>query len=66
MRDSERKYRELVQSVNSIILRMDTAGNIIFFNKYAQTFFGYSEAEILGKSAIGTIVPQDRPKRLRS
>jgi PAS domain S-box-containing protein len=58
LRDSERKHRELVQSVNSIILRMDTAGNIIFFNKYAQTFFGYSEEEILGKNVIGTIVPQ--------
>jgi two-component system cell cycle sensor histidine kinase/response regulator CckA len=58
LRDSERKYRELVQSVNSIILRLDTEGNIIFFNKYAQAFFGYSEAEILGKNVVGTIVPQ--------
>jgi two-component system cell cycle sensor histidine kinase/response regulator CckA len=58
LRDSERKYRELVQSVNSIILRMDTEGNIIFINKYAQIFFGYNEKEILGKNVIGTIVPQ--------
>jgi two-component system cell cycle sensor histidine kinase/response regulator CckA len=58
LRTSERKYRELVQSVNSIILRMDTEGKIIFFNKYAQSFFGYSEEEILGKNVIGTIVPQ--------
>ncbi|UCD77229.1 MAG: cache domain-containing protein, partial [Desulfobacterales bacterium] len=58
LRKSERKYRELVQSANSIILRMDTAGDIIFFNEYAQTFFGYSEEEILGKNVIGTIVPQ--------
>ena len=57
LRDSERKYRELVQSVNSIILRMDTEGNIVFFNKYAQTFFGYREEEILGRNVIGTIVP---------
>jgi len=58
LRDSERKYRELVQSVNSIILRLDTEGNIIFINKYAQSFFGYSEEEILGRNAVGTIVPQ--------
>jgi PAS domain-containing protein len=57
LRNSERKYRELVQSANSIILRMNTAGDIIFFNEYAQTFFGYSEEEILGKNVIGTIVP---------
>jgi len=58
LRKSERNYRQLVQSANSIILRMDTVGRVIFFNKYAQDFFGYSEADILGKNVIGTIVPQ--------
>ena len=57
LRKSERNYRQLVQSANSIIMRMDTAGRVIFFNQYAQDFFGYSEADILGKNVIGTIVP---------
>ncbi len=58
LRKSERNYRQLVQSANSIIMRMDTAGRVLFFNKYAQDFFGYGEAAILGKNVIGTIVPQ--------
>jgi len=58
LRESEVKYRELVQNANSIILRLDTQGNITFFNEFAQTFFGYTEAEILGRSAIGTIIPE--------
>ena len=57
LRKSERNYRQLVQSANSIIMRMNTAGTIIFFNNYAQDFFGYSKEEILGKNVIGTIVP---------
>jgi PAS domain S-box-containing protein len=57
LRKSERNYRQLVQNANSIIMRMNTAGTIIFFNNYAQDFFGYSEEEILGKNVIGTIVP---------
>ncbi|MBW2427382.1 MAG: cache domain-containing protein, partial [Deltaproteobacteria bacterium] len=57
LRKSERNYRELVQSANSIIMRMDTEGTVTFFNNYAQNFFGYSEADILGKNVIGTIVP---------
>jgi PAS domain S-box-containing protein len=57
LRNSERKYRELVENANSIILRMDTEGRVIFFNTCAQNFFGFSEAEILGKNVIGTIVP---------
>jgi PAS domain S-box-containing protein len=59
IRQSEAKYRELVQNANSIILRMDTEGNITFFNEYAQRFFGYAENEIVGRHAIGTIVPQE-------
>lgn len=57
LRRSEEKYRELVENANSIILRMDFAGNILFFNEFAQKFFGYSEEEILGKNVVGTIVP---------
>jgi len=30
LKESEAKYRELVQNANSIILRMDTKGEIIF------------------------------------
>jgi len=60
----ELQYSELVENANSIILRMDTKGNVTFFNKYAQKFFGYSQQEILGKSVIGTIVaPTDSSGR---
>jgi len=54
---SERKYRELVEHANSIILKMDTEGNIVFFNEFAERFFGYRKEEVLGKNVIGTIVP---------
>jgi PAS domain S-box-containing protein len=57
LRESEGKYRELVESSNSIIMRRNPAGNITFFNEFAQKFFGYSQDEILGKNVVGTIVP---------
>jgi PAS domain S-box-containing protein len=58
LRESEKKYRELVENANSIIMRRDNVGNVTFFNEFAQSFFGYSEEEILGKNVVGTIVPQ--------
>ena len=58
MRESEKKYRELVQNTNSIVLRMDINGCITFFNEFAQKFFGYTKDEILGKNVVGTIVPE--------
>jgi len=59
LRESEAKYRELVQNANSIIYYRDPQGHITFFNEYAQSFFGYDEAEILGKHVVGTIVPEN-------
>ena len=55
--ESERKYRELVELANSIILRWNRDGRITFLNEYGQQFFGYSAAEILGRHVVDTIVP---------
>ncbi len=54
---SEHKYRELVQNANSIILRLDEEGRVMFINQFAQSFFGFTEADIVGKPVVGTIVP---------
>lgn len=59
--ESEKKYRELVENANSIILRRDPAGVITFFNEFAQRRFGYSEQEIIGQTVFGTILP-DAPE----
>ncbi|MEG5171724.1 adenylate/guanylate cyclase domain-containing protein [Microcoleus sp. B3-D7] len=57
LRESEIKYRELVENASSIIMKLDANGNITFFNEFAEKFFGYKEEEILGKNALGTIIP---------
>jgi PAS domain S-box-containing protein len=56
LRASEAKYRQLVENANSIIVQLDSQGNVTFFNEFAETFLGYSKAEIIGKSAIGTLI----------
>ena len=55
---SEQKYRDLVESANSVIMRWRPDGSITFFNVFAQSFFGYSETDIIGKNILGTIVPE--------
>ena len=58
LRFSEAQSRVLAEEASSIILRLDLKGQVTFFNKFAQRFFGYSEDEIRGYSVIGTIVPE--------
>jgi diguanylate cyclase (GGDEF)-like protein/PAS domain S-box-containing protein len=57
LRESERQEREIIDSINSIILRMNTRGEITFINKFGLEYFGYREEELLHKNTIGTIVP---------
>ncbi len=55
--ESERKYRELVEYANSIILRWNPQGLVTFINAYGQKFFGYSAEEMRGRHVMETIVP---------
>ena len=55
--ETVRKYRELVEHANSIILRWGADGRITFLNEYGLRFFGYSAEEIIGRHVVGTLVP---------
>jgi PAS domain S-box-containing protein len=58
LRESEEKYRQLVEDANSIILRLGPDGTIWYVNEFAERFFGYDPGELLGRDVVGTIVPE--------
>jgi PAS domain-containing protein len=41
-----------------IVLRLDGEGRVIFLNPFGLNFFGYRGAEIIGRHAVGTIIPE--------
>lgn len=55
---SEHNYRALVQTVNAIIIKWDVEGRIQFLNDYGLELLGYTAEELIGRSVIGTIVPE--------
>jgi PAS domain S-box-containing protein len=55
--ESEVKYRHIIDNANSIIMEIDTTGNITFINKFGSDFFGFQEMEMLGHNMAGTILP---------
>jgi len=47
MRESEERYRELVENANDIVYMLDFDGSITSINKTAETLLGYSQDELL-------------------
>ena len=57
LHESEVKYRHIIDNANSVIMEIDTTGNITFINKFGSDFFGFLEKELLGHNIAGTILP---------
>jgi len=55
--DSEARYRELLETANSIILRWSNEGKIIFVNEHGAGFLGYISSELVGRDVM-TILPE--------
>ena len=49
LRDSEERYRTVVQSAGDAIISIDSAGGIVGWNAGAERMFGYAEGEIRGQ-----------------
>ncbi|MCX8182764.1 MAG: PAS domain S-box protein, partial [Candidatus Methanomethyliaceae archaeon] len=58
LKESEMKYRELVELAKSIIFKWDADGKVIWMNEYGLKFFGFSEEEVVGRSVYETFVPR--------
>jgi len=59
LRASEKKYRDLVESANSVIIRWKPDGEITYVNRYGLSFFGYREEDLLGRNAMILVPGQD-------
>ena len=57
LRADEATYREIVHRTNTIVLRWDPEGRVIFLNDHGQRLFGYTSDDLVGRSVLGLIVP---------
>ena len=56
-RTEQDRCKFLMENVLAIVLSLNREGEITFLNHYGQSFFGYSEMEVLGKPMLGTLTP---------
>ena len=60
LRESEKRYRDLIQTANDIIYRTDANGFFVFFNLVGLRITGYSQEEISHKHFLDLIHPDYR------
>jgi PAS domain S-box-containing protein len=61
---SEARFRSVAQTANDAVITSDATGNIIFWNKAAETIFGYSADEVKNKT-FNLIIPKGLQKTHR-
>lgn len=64
LRECEERYRAVTQSAADAIVSLDSAGNIVGWNRGAEKIFGYSEAEAFGQPATLLMPPRFRDGHL--
>ncbi len=62
LKESEEKYRTIIEISNDLIWKLDRSGNFLYFNKKAAEVSGYKLEMFIGKSFVPFIVPSDLPK----
>ena len=64
LKESEEKFRSLLEAIRDGVIITDSAGRIVFWNKGAKNLFGYSKKEIIGKS-VDILLPEAYRKKHR-
>jgi len=64
LRESEEKYRTILENVSEVIIRVDRYGKIVDMNGRAEECFGYKPEEVIGKNfaKIGVFSLKELPK----
>ncbi|MDQ2976682.1 MAG: PAS domain S-box protein [Acidobacteriota bacterium] len=57
LRESEERYRELVENANDIVFTLDLAGNVTSINKAVESITGYSRNELLRMNMADFLTP---------
>ncbi len=59
LRESEEKYRDLVENINDVIYAVDKNGVVTYVSPVIESFIGYSPQEVIGRSFAEFIYQED-------
>jgi PAS domain S-box-containing protein len=58
LRQSEERFRLIVDTALDAVITIDAQGTITGWNRQAEQIFGWSHHEIIGKTLVATIIPE--------
>ncbi|HAK45138.1 MAG TPA: hypothetical protein DCO79_04350 [Spirochaeta sp.] len=61
---SRKEYKDLIENINSIIMRNSPDGVITYCNPYGLSFYGYTAEELIGSNIMDTILNTGDPENL--
>ncbi|NJD51416.1 MAG: PAS domain S-box protein [Candidatus Methanoperedens sp.] len=62
LRQSEERYRTIIETAHDLIWTLNNEGNFTFVNRRSEETSGYKLSELIGKSFVPLIFPEDLPK----
>jgi PAS domain S-box-containing protein len=60
LKESERRFREMLEEIELIALILDTQANIIFANDFLLNLTGWQKEEVIGKNWFALFIPHER------
>ena len=66
LRESEQKYRELVENISDVIYAIDEDGLLTYVSPAIESFIGYSPSEVIGHHLKEFIYEEDLPRLMEN
>ncbi len=57
VKESEERYRDLVENANDIVFALDLAGNVTSMNRAVESIAGYTQTELIGMNMADFLTP---------
>jgi len=61
LRESENKYRDLVENITDVIYTTDEKGRLTYVSPVVETAYGYKQSEMIGRHFTEFVIKEDIP-----
>lgn len=58
LRESERRFREMLDTIELVAMLLDVVGNVTYCNPYLLSISGYSKDEVIGRNFFELFLPE--------